>query len=71
MTFNITTYNIEWEVIKIKKLTMQQENLQLMGIIGADTVNKLLKQEIKNGVTNEVNSRQSNNSQFTKLKRVK
>lgn len=50
---------------------MQQENLQLIGIIGSETANKLLKQEIKNGVTNEVNYRQSQNSQFTKLKRVK
>ena len=58
-------------MISIKKLTMQQENLQLIGIIGSETANKLLKQEIKNGVTNEVNYRQSQNSQFTKLKRVK
>lgn len=31
----------------MKKLTKQQENLQLSGIVGSETTNKLLKQYIK------------------------
>lgn len=40
----------------MKKLTKQQENLQLLGIIGPDACNKLLKSYIKNSVNEKIHN---------------
>lgn len=40
----------------MKKLTKQQENLQLGGIIGAETCNKILKQYIKDSAIEKMHN---------------
>ncbi|MDG5852473.1 hypothetical protein [Clostridium beijerinckii] len=40
----------------MKKLTQQQENLQLLGIIGTDESNKLLKSYIKSSVREKISN---------------
>ena len=56
----------------MKKLSVQQENLQLTAIIGCETVNKMLKQEIRESVSNSVDIREKMNSNDdNKIVRVK
>ncbi len=55
----------------MKRLTIPQENLQLSRIIGPETVNKLLKQEIRESVSDTVNNREKMNSKDNRIVRVK